>query len=307
MTVLFPHAAIIGIGLIGSSLARALRQHGLVERISIADLNPAHVARAQELELGDFVTTDIPAAVRGADLVIICTPISAVGAVAAAMAPALKSGAVVTDVCSVKQAVIAAAAPHIPADVHFIPGHPIAGTEHSGPDAGFAELFTGRYYLYTPLPGTDAAMAQKLAALWTAMGSRAEAMDAAYHDQVLAITSHLPHLIAFSIVDTATNLASELQQEVIRYSAGGFRDFTRIAASDPTMWRDVFLYNREAVLDIIQRFNEDLTELQKAIRKGDGDMLFEVFSRTRAIRRGIIDAKQATQARYFTTDEPKKL
>jgi cyclohexadieny/prephenate dehydrogenase len=299
---MFQHAAIIGIGLIGSSLARALRQHGLVGRISIADHNPDHVARAIALGLGDTVTTDAAAAVAGADLVIICTPIGATGAVAEMIAPALQAGALVTDVCSVKQAVIAAVAPHLPATVHFIPGHPIAGTEHSGPEAGFAELFNGRYYLYTPLPATDAAMAAKLAALWTAMGSRAEPMDAAHHDQVLAITSHLPHLIAYTIVDTASNLATDLQQEVIKYSAGGFRDFTRIAASDPTMWRDVFLNNREAVLGMLQRFTEDLTELQKAIRKHDGDHLFELFSRTRAVRRGIIDAKQATQARYFTTE-----
>lgn len=303
MTQHFQTAAIIGIGLIGSSLARALRQHKLVQHIAIADNNAGHLARAEALKLGDSHHADAAQAVAGADLVIICTPIGAAGAVAQQIGAALKPGALVTDVGSVKQAVVAAVAPHLPKGVHFIPGHPIAGTEHSGPDAGFAELFSGRYYLYTPLPDTDAAMAAKLAALWQAMGSRVEAMEPAHHDQVLAVTSHLPHLIAYTIVDTATNLASDLQQEVIKYSAGGFRDFTRIAASDPVMWRDVFLNNREAVLDIMQRFSEDLTELQKAIRKGDGAMLHEVFSRTRAVRRSIIDAKQATQPRYFTTEE----
>lgn len=303
MTIHFTHAAIIGIGLIGSSLARGLRQHGLVETITVADHNPAHLAQAEHLGLGDHYSNDTAAAVKSADLVIICTPIGAAESVAKTIAPALQAGTLVTDVCSVKQAIINAVAPHIPQGVHFIPGHPIAGTEHSGPEAGFADLFKGRYYLYTPLPDTNAAMATKLAALWTALGSRAEAMEARHHDQVLAITSHLPHLIAYSIVDTASTLAGDLQQEVIRYSAGGFRDFTRIAASDPTMWRDVFLHNREAVLGIMQRFSEDLTELQKAIRKGDGDALFEVFSRTRIIRRSIIEAKQATQPRYFTAEE----
>ncbi len=305
MTHHFQHAAIIGIGLIGSSLARALRQKGLVGAISIADTNAQHLARARELALGDHYQADAAAAVRAADLVMICTPLGAVGSVAAAIAPGLQSGALVTDVGSTKQSVIAAVRPHLPPGVHFVPGHPIAGTEHSGPDAGFPELFEGRYYLYTPLPDGDPTMAAKLAALWQALGSRVEAMEPAHHDQVLAITSHLPHLIAYSIVDTATNLATELQQEVIKYSAGGFRDFTRIAASDPVMWRDVFLNNREAVLDVIQRFNEDLTELQKAIRKGDGAMLHEVFSRTRAVRRSIIDARQATQPRYFVADESK--
>jgi cyclohexadieny/prephenate dehydrogenase len=303
MTEHFHTAAIIGIGLIGSSLARALRQQQLVRHIAIADNNAAHLARAAELKLGDSYHADAAQAVAGADLVILCTPIGAAGAVAQQIGAALKPGALVTDVGSVKQAVVVAVAPHLPKGVHFIPGHPIAGTEHSGPDAGFPELFSGRYYLYTPLPDSDPAVVAKLAALWQAMGSRVEAMEPAHHDQVLAVTSHLPHLIAYTIVDTATNLASDLQQEVIKYSAGGFRDFTRIAASDPVMWRDVFLNNREAVLDIMQRFSEDLTELQKAIRKGDGATLFEVFTRTRAVRRSIIDAKQATQPRYFTTEE----
>lgn len=293
MPVLFDHAAIIGVGLIGSSLARALKQHKLVKRITIADLNPAHNARALELGLGETATTDLAAGVSGADLTVICTPIGVFESVARAIAPALKQGALLTDVGSVKQAVIDAVKPHVPPGVHFIPGHPIAGTEHSGPDSGFAELFAGRYYLYTPLPGTDPAMAEKLAELWRRCGSKVEAMEPEHHDQVLAITSHLPHLIAYTIVGTATDLAGDLRQEVIKYSASGFRDFTRIAASDPVMWRDIFLNNREAVLDIMQRFSEDLTELQKAIRKSDGQALFDLFSRTRAIRRGIIDAKQA--------------
>lgn len=291
--VLFERVTIVGIGLIGSSLARALRQHGLAAHITIADNNPDHVKRACELELGDTVTTDAAAAVKDADLVVICTPIGAFGAVAQSIGPSLKRGAILTDVGSVKQAVIAAVAPHVPPGVHFIPGHPIAGTEHSGPDAGFAALFAGRYYLYTPLPDTDPVQAEKLAELWRRCGAKVEPMEPAHHDQVLAITSHLPHLIAYTIVGTATDLAGDLQQEVIKYSASGFRDFTRIAASDPTMWRDIFLGNREAVLGIMQRFSEDLTELQKAIRKNDGDALFELFTRTRAIRRGIIDAKQA--------------
>ena len=302
---LFKHIAIIGIGLIGSSLARGIRQHGLAETISIADSKAAHVARARALKLGDDAGTDAAAAVKDADLVILCTPIGAVATVAQAIGPALKKGAIVTDVGSVKQAVVQAVGPHVPEGVHFIPGHPIAGSAHSGPDAGFAELFRGSYYIYTPLPGTDAAAAGRLAALWRALGSKVELMAPEHHDQVLAVTSHLPHLIAYTIVDTATNLASDLQHEVIKYSAGGFRDFTRIAASDPTMWRDIFLNNREAVLAVMQRFNEDLTALQRAIRKGDGDALFAVFERTRAVRRGIIDAKQATQARYFTADEQK--
>ncbi|MGB4101961.1 MAG: prephenate/arogenate dehydrogenase family protein [Alphaproteobacteria bacterium] len=292
-SVLFDRVAIIGIGLIGSSLARALRQHALAAHITIADHNPDHVKRACELELGDTATTDAAAAVKDADLVIICTPIGAFEAVAKGIGSALKRGAILTDVGSVKQTAIAAVAPYVPPGVHFIPGHPIAGTEHSGPDAGFAALFVGRYYLYTPLPDTDPAAAEKLAELWRRCGAKVEAMEPEHHDRVLAITSHLPHLIAYTIVGTAADLAGDLQQEVIKYSASGFRDFTRIAASDPTMWRDIFLGNREAVLDIMQRFSEDLTALQKAIRKNDGATLFDLFTRTRAIRRSIIDAKQA--------------
>ncbi|MEJ0062322.1 MAG: prephenate/arogenate dehydrogenase family protein [Alphaproteobacteria bacterium] len=293
MPVIFDRAAIIGIGLIGSSLARALRKHGLAGHIAIADSDPENLARARELNLGDAFVGDAAEAVREADLVVICTPVGTFESVARAIAPALRSGALVTDVGSVKQAAIAAIAPHIPPGIHFIPGHPIAGTEHSGPDAGFAELFDGRFYLYTPLPGTDPAMTGKLEALWAACGSKVEAMDAAHHDKVLAITSHLPHLIAYSIVGTAADLAGDLQQEVIRYSAAGFRDFTRLAASDPVMWRDIFLNNREAVLEIMQRFSEDLTALQRAIRKGDGATLHDLFARTRAIRREVIGVKQA--------------
>jgi cyclohexadieny/prephenate dehydrogenase len=299
MSFLFKRAAIIGIGLIGGSLARGLRAHGLVETIAIADTNAEHRVRAEALKLGNVVTDNAAVAVQNADLVMLCAPIGALGHIAQMIAPALHTGALVTDVASVKQAVIAAVTPFLPKTVHFIAGHPIAGSEHSGPDAGFAELFQGRYFLYTPLPEADAAMIGKLTALWEALGSKVEAMTPAHHDRVLAITSHLPHLIAYSIVDTATTLADDLQAEVIRYSAGGFRDFTRIAASDPVMWRDVFLNNRDAVLEIMQRFTEDLTELQKAIRKGDGEALYEVFARTRAIRRSIIEAKQATQPNYF--------
>ena len=248
---------------------------------------------AVRLGLADQVTTDPAEAARDADIVVICTPLGAYAAVAEAIAPALKPGAIVTDVGSVKRAAIEAIKPHLPAGVHLVPGHPLAGTEHSGPESGFAELFEGRWHLLTPETGTDEAAVAKVTELWQRAGSKVEIMDPAHHDQVLAITSHLPHLIAYTIVDTATQLSADLQKEVIEFSATGFRDFTRIAASDPVMWRDIFLTNREAVLEILGRFTEDLTAMQRMIRKGDGDGLEEVFTRTRAVRRGVIDAKQA--------------
>ncbi len=291
--MLFERVAIIGIGLIGSSLALALRKHGLARRVVCADSNPVHVAKALELSLVDEAGTDLAAAVKGADLVVLCTPVGALAALAAEIASQCTPGMIVSDVGSVKELVVERVAPLLPKGVHLVPAHPIAGTEHSGPAAGFAEVFVGRWCILTPPDGTDPAAVDKMTALWRQIGSMVEIMDAAHHDRVLAITSHLPHLIAYSIVDTAVGLEDSTQSEVIKFSASGFRDFTRIAASDPVMWRDIFLNNREAVLDILQRFNEDLTALQRAIRYGEGATLQEVFTRTRAIRRGIIDAKQA--------------
>jgi len=237
--------------------------------------------------------------VRGADLVILCVPIGANGEVARKIAPGLKPGAIVTDVGSVKSAVEAAIAPHIPASVHLIPAHPVAGTEQSGPDAGFASLFLHRWCILTPPEGADPDAIERVRAFWQALGSNVETMTAAHHDLVLAITSHLPHLIAYNIVGTAADLEDTLRAEVIKFSAGGFRDFTRIAASDPTMWRDVFLHNKEAVLEMLGRFNEDLSALQRMIRRGDGDGLFDLFTRTRAIRMGIVALGQETAAPDF--------
>jgi len=289
----FERVAFIGIGLIGSSLARVLRRDRLADEIVACARNEATRATALELGLADRVTADAAEAVRDADLVILATPLSAYAAIGAAIAPALRAGAIVTDVGSVKQAVIRDLAPSLPANVHFIPGHPVAGTEHSGPASGFAELFRDRWCILTPLPDTDVGALAQLTALWEQAGMRVVTMDPEHHDKVLAMTSHLPHVIAYTIVGTATDLEDSLKSEVIKFSAGGFRDFTRIAGSDPVMWRDIFLNNREAVLEMLQRFSEDLTALQRAIRWGEGDKLEELFSRTRAIRRSIIEAKQA--------------
>ena len=291
---LFPRVAIIGLGLIGSSLARCFKeQAGLAGEVVAGDRSDAVCARVLELGLAARAETDPAAAVAGADLVILAVPIGAYAGLAEAIGPHLKPGAIVTDVGSVKQAAVRDVAPHLPDGVHFVPGHPIAGTEHSGPDAGFADLFKGRWCILTPPPGADAGAVEAVAELWRRVGSMVEVMEPGHHDRVLAITSHLPHLIAYTIVGTATDLEEHLKAEVIRFSASGFRDFTRIAASDPVMWRDIFLNNREAVLEIIQRFTEDLTALQRAIRWGEADTLEDLFTRTRAIRRGIIDAKQA--------------
>jgi cyclohexadieny/prephenate dehydrogenase len=290
---LFDKLCIIGIGLIGSSIARAARKHGLAKTIAIADNSAEARKAAAELKLGDTFHESAADAVRDADLTIICVPIGAYAEVGQAIAPQLKSGATLSDVGSVKQAVLRDLGPLVPDHVHFIPGHPIAGTEHSGPTAGFAELFDGRWTILTPLPGVDQAAADKLADFWRKMGAMVEMMEPMHHDQVLAITSHLPHLIAYTIVGTATGLEGSTQREVIKFSASGFRDFTRIAASNPIMWRDIFLNNREAVLEMLGRFNEDLTALQRAIRWGEGEKLEEWFTRTRAVRRSIIDAKQA--------------
>jgi cyclohexadieny/prephenate dehydrogenase len=291
--VYFERVAFIGIGLIGASMALAMRRGGMVGSMVACARRPKTRKAALKLGIVDDVTPDYVAAVKGADLVVIATPVGTNGAIAKIIGPHLKAGAIVTDVGSVKQAVVNAIAPHIPKNAHFVPGHPIAGTEHSGPEAGFAELFENRWTILTPLPKTSAKATAKIAALWRGIGANVASMQPAHHDMVLAITSHLPHLIAYTIVGTATDLSGDLQQEVIKYSASGFRDFTRIAASDPIMWRDIFLNNRETVLDILQRFTEDLTAMQRIIRKGDGQALEDTFARTRAIRRGIIEAKQA--------------
>ncbi|HTZ79148.1 MAG TPA: prephenate/arogenate dehydrogenase family protein [Stellaceae bacterium] len=289
----FPRVALIGIGLINSSLARVLRREKLAGEIVACARRQETLETALKLKLCDSVTTDPAAAVKDADLVVLGTPISAYGEIAKAVGPALKPGAIVTDVGSVKQAVIRDVSPHIPAGVHFVPGHPVAGTEHSGPAAGFAELFHDRWCILTPTAETDPHALAAVTAMWKAAGMRVVTMDAEHHDLVLAITSHLPHLIAYTVVGTATDLEETLESEVIKFSAGGFRDFTRIAASDPVMWRDIFLNNREAVLEMLQRFSEDLTALQRAIRWGEGQKLEDLFTRTRAVRRSIIEAKQA--------------
>jgi len=292
MTPLFPRIALVGIGLIGSSLARVIRRNGLAGEIAIYTRSASTLNAARGLDLGDSYHETAEAAVAGADLVILCVPLGAISAVAEAISMSLAPGAIVSDVGSSKVSVIRDIQPWLPYGTHLVPAHPIAGTEHSGPESGFAELFEDRWCILTPLPDTEPTMIEKVAEFWRRTGSNVDIMDAENHDRVLAITSHLPHLIAFSIVDTATQLETDLQKEVIKFSSGGFRDFTRIAASDPVMWRDVFLNNRDAVLDILGRFSRDLAALQRAIRRSDGDALEEVFTRTRAVRRGVIEAKQ---------------
>jgi cyclohexadieny/prephenate dehydrogenase len=289
----FERIALIGIGLIGSSLARVVRRDGLADHIAVCARTHATLDKAAALGIADSTTTDPRACVDQADLVVLCTPLGAYAAIARAIAPGLRPGAIVTDVGSAKECVIADVGPHLPERVHFVPGHPIAGTEYSGPEAGFAELFRGRYCLLTPPPGTDPDAVARIVALWRQAGMTVEIMSARHHDRVLAITSHLPHLIAYTIVGTATDLEEQVKSEVIKFSAGGFRDFTRIAASDPVMWRDVFLSNRDAVLEMLARFTEDLTALQRAIRWGEGEILHDKFTRTREIRRGVVEAKQA--------------
>ena len=289
---MFDRVVLIGIGLIGSSLAHVMRREGLSGHIAGFARSATTREKALELGLVDSIYESAAEAVEGADLVIVCVPVGACGAVAEEIGPHLKPDAIVTDVGSVKTKVVEVMRPHMPEGVHFIGGHPIAGTEESGPEAGFATLFEGRWCILTPLPDTDPAAYEKLAAFWRACGSSVERMDVEHHDLVLAITSHVPHLIAYNIVGTAADLEEVTKSEVIKYSAAGFRDFTRIAASDPVMWRDVFLNNREAVLEMLGRFTEDLTALQSAVRRGNGEMLQDLFTRTRAIRRGIIDAGQ---------------
>ncbi|MDF2689633.1 MAG: cyclohexadienyl dehydrogenase [Microvirga sp.] len=291
---LFERVALVGLGLIGSSIARASRQLNLARTIVAIDASDAVVKRVLDLQIADEATTDVAAGVKDADLVILCVPVGVVGAVAQAMRPGLKAGCIVSDVGSVKASVVAQVQPHLPAGVDFVPAHPVAGTEHSGPDAGFSTLFHNRWCILTPPEGTDAAAVERVQAFWSAMGSNVEVMTPQHHDLVLAITSHVPHLIAYNIVGTAADLETVTQGEVIKFSAGGFRDFTRIAASDPTMWRDIFLHNKEAVLEMLGRLNEDIALLARAIRWGEGDKLHDLFTRTRAIRRGIISSGQET-------------
>lgn len=294
----FARISIIGLGLIGSSLARAIREQMPTVRVTAHDADPAVRATAAELDLADDITDHVGAAVTDADLVILCVPVGAIGAVAAEIAADLPVEAIVSDVGSCKESVTTALGQALPRHA-IVPAHPVAGTERSGPEAGFATLFKGRWCILTPPEGTPAIATERVAAFWRAIGSEIEVMDAAHHDRVLAVTSHLPHLIAYTIVGTASDLEEVTRSEVIKYSAGGFRDFTRIAASDPTMWRDVFLSNREAVLDMLQRFSEDLSALQRAIRWGKGDELFDLFTRTRAVRRSIVEQGQDDAAEDF--------
>ncbi|GGB39534.1 prephenate dehydrogenase [Roseibium aquae] len=296
---MFDRIALIGIGLIGSSLAQVIRQEGLAGHISVSTRSEATLARAEELGLGDSYALDAAEAVDGADLVILCVPVGAYESVAKWIQPVLKPGAILTDAGSTKGSVVEAVMPHVPKGVHFIPGHPIAGTEQSGPDAGFPALFQNRWCILTPVEGTDPLALEKLSAFWRACGSDVDTMEPDHHDRVLAIVSHLPHIIAYNIVGTADDLETVTKSEVIKYSASGFRDFTRLAASDPTMWRDVCLNNKEAILEMLSRFSEDLASLQRAIRWGDGDKLFDLFTRTRGVRRSIIEAGQETDAPDF--------
>ena len=291
-TPLFDRLALIGAGLIGSSLARAVRRDHLAGHIAVAARSQATLDTMSDLGLADSTTLDAAEAAQDADLVILCTPLGAYENVAKIIASALKPGPIVSDVGSCKKIMFSDVAPHLPDGVHMVPGHPVAGTEQSGPQAGFAELFEGRWCVLTPGPEAEESAVDKVTEMWRRFGMDVEIMDAGHHDQVLALTSHLPHLIAYTIVGTATDLEDDLKKEVFKYSASGFRDFTRIAASDPVMWRDIFLKNSDAVLDVLGRFTEDLTSLQRAIRRGEADKLEEHFKRTRAIRRGVIDAKQ---------------
>jgi cyclohexadieny/prephenate dehydrogenase len=301
---MFNRLALIGVGLIGSSIARAARAQGLVASITATARSAQTRQRVKELGIADKVVDTNAEAVEGADLVIICIPVGASGAVAKEIGPHLQQGAIVSDVGSVKGSVLRDMTPHIPAGVHFVPAHPVAGTEYSGPDAGFAELFVNRWCILTPPENADAQAVERLKTFWTQLGANVETMPADHHDLVLGITSHLPHLIAYTIVGTADELSEVTRSEVLKFSAGGFRDFTRIAASDPTMWRDVFLANKDAVLEMLGRFNEDLSALTRAMRSGDGQALFDHFTRTRAIRKGIVEIGQDSAAPDFGRPHP---
>lgn len=299
MSVIYNRVALIGLGLIAGSMALAMRRRGLAAEVTGYARTAATRGTARRINLVDRVCDTAVEAVKDADLVVLCVPVGAMGAVAQEIAPHLKPGATVSDVGSVKRAVIDAVQPHMPAHVHFVPAHPLAGTEHSGPESGFATLFDNRWCLIVPAEGASPQAVAQLQALWQGMGANVDQMDADHHDLVLAVTSHTPHLIAYTMVGVADDLRRVTDSEVIKYSAAGFRDFTRIAASDPTMWRDVFLTNKDATLEILGRFTEELFALQRAIRQGDGDLLFDYFTRTRAIRRGIIEAGQDTDAPDF--------
>ena len=306
MSPIVDRLALIGVGLIGGSIARAAREYGVARTIVATARSEATRKRVVELGIADRVVETNAEAAKGADLVIVCIPVGASGPVAQEIAAALKPGAIVSDVGSVKGAVLKDMAPHIPSGVHLIPAHPVAGTENSGPDSGFAELFVNRWCILTPPDGADTAAVEKLNAFWSALGANVEVMTAEHHDMVLAITSHLPHLIAYTIVGTAEEFSTVSRSEVLKFSAGGFRDFTRIAASDPTMWRDVFLHNKDAVLEMLAQFSEDLAKLTRAMRCGDGDTLFDHFTRTRAIRRGIVQIGQDSAAPDFGRPHPAK-
>jgi cyclohexadieny/prephenate dehydrogenase len=303
-STLFDRLALIGFGLIGGSIARGAKAQRLAREIVATARSPATRKRVVELGVADRVVDTNAQAAEGADLVIVCAPVGACGQIAREIGPSLKPGAIVSDVGSVKGSVVRDMGEHIPPGVHFIPAHPVAGTEHSGPDSGFAELFINRWCILTPPEGVPPEPVERLRAFWLALGARVEVMPADHHDLVLAITSHLPHLIAYTIVGTAEELGQVTSSEVMKFSAGGFRDFTRIAASDPTMWRDVFLSNKDAVLEMLGTFNEDLSKLTRAIRRGDGDALFKHFARTRAIRRGIIEIGQDSAAPDFGRPHP---
>ncbi|MEO1639967.1 MAG: prephenate/arogenate dehydrogenase family protein [Pseudomonadota bacterium] len=306
MAVLYDRVALIGLGLIASSMCHAMRRAGLAREIVGYARSQETRDIAREIDLCDVVTESAADAAKGADLVVLCVPVGAMEAVACEIAPVLKLGATVSDVGSVKRAVVDAVGPHVPEGVHFIPAHPLAGTEHSGPRSGFAELFDNRYTIIVPVEGSDQAAVDRLDDYWQQLGALTEVMDPDHHDLVLAVTSHTPHLIAYTMVGVADDLRRVTDSEVIKYSAAGFRDFTRIAASDPVMWRDVFLSNKDATLEILGRFTEELFALQRAIRQGDGDHLHDYFTRTRAIRRGIIEAGQDTDAPDFGRVKARK-
>lgn len=285
--ILFDRIAIIGIGLIGSSLALAIRKNGLANYIVCGDASELHVKKALELELADEATTDNASAVKDADLVILATPVGAIGRAFAEISKNLKKGCIVTDVGSVKQSVIKSVMPNIPKAVHFVPAHPIAGTEDSGPEAGFAELFQDRWCILTPLPKTNDSALDKVKSFWKACGAKIETMSPEQHDAVLAVISHLPHAVAFSAILTATRVSQEMEQEILKYSGSSFRDFTRVAASDPIMWRDIFLNNRETILEIIEKFKKDLAELELEISNSDGDAIENRLNKSRAVRRNL--------------------